>query len=151
MADITGRQLNYIDIGVGDLVLGAPPDYFQGVLVFECEPEMESLAGMREFEDGSVDSPASQAIFSWHVVMDLTQYPDTTAGVKELEKLLWFCANRPQFMRCNSAEWVKRYGATTWVPVVVVGKLPMKREANLYKVEFTARAAVAVSISKPVS
>lgn len=146
---ITGKQINTVDLGVGGTA-AAPTKTYTGIIVVAFEPSFDPLGEPRVDSGGGVDVVASPTQLFWDIEFLLTQYPDTTTGVTAMEKVLAFFANRPQFVRGNSAEWIARHAnTTTWIPVVTLGDLPATRKTNYYGLKFRVQECAAITISAP--
>ena len=139
-----------IDLGVLGSA-GSPTHAYTGLCVLAFEPIIGAKTEMRVFADQSVDRVPAPVVLSWKIKFDLVDMPDTTDGVAVLEKILYWQANTPQYLRGSTAEWIKRHGdTTTWVPVVALGEIPATRDVNHYNYEITVReCATLATIAAP--
>lgn|ERR1035437_3252285 len=149
---LSGKRINTVDLGVGGTA-ASPTKTYTGIWVLAFEPIFDPMAGIRVNADGSSDSPSSPTIVSWDIEFLSNNYPDQDTpidGVGNMEKVIAFFVNRPQFIRGNSAEWIKRHSnTTTWIPVVALGALPTRRKANLYGLKFTVRECAQIQVTAP--
>lgn len=145
---ITTPILNTIDLGVGGTA-GSPTHQYTALNVDSFEPKFTSLAGQRTNADGTIDKPSTPLQLSWTVKMFAGDYPDYTAFMSALDKLIYFYGNQPQFVRGNTAAWLQRHAAGTWVQVVALGAMPILRDANLYEVHFELQETATVTITAP--
>lgn len=144
---ITTPILNTIDLGVGGTV-SSPTKQYTALNVDSFEPKLVTLAGARTNADGSIDKPPTPIQLTWTVKMFAGDYPDYTAFMSALDKLFYFFANQPQFIRGNTAAWVQRH-STSWIQVVALGALPATRDANLYAVQFELQECLTITITAP--
>lgn len=131
-----------IDIAYGGTA-ASPTTQHTGIQVISFSPSVETVAKLRELQDGSVSKIASPLIVRWKFKFSPIQYTDTTAGITALGYVTSWWAAQPKFVKAYSpsALWTSMHG-TGWVQVVEDDpKLPFPREANLYLFEGTLREA----------
>lgn len=132
-----------IDIAYGGTA-ATPTTTHTGISVIGLSLTAETVAKLREQQDGTVTKIASPLIMRWKFKFSPLQYPDTTAGITALGYVTSWWASQPKFIRnyTPSALWTSMHGPTQWIQVVEDDpKLPMPREADLYLFEGTLREA----------